>query len=354
MPVHNALPYLDDAVESILDQTFSDFEFVVLDDASTDGSRERLHHWATKDARIRVIEVSKNLGPARSSDRVARAASAPIVARMDADDLSHPERLERQLEVLKQDPRVGLVASFCDVVDACGRTVRTAEAWRATRHSPFVPFAHGTIMYRQSVFEQVGGYRAECEYWEDQDLIARMGIVSAILIVPKTLYRVRQSTISTRAASRLEIVERAIDLMYRCTARMSNGQDYGELLHERRDPQAKLDPRVFIAIGSVHLWAGMRPQLFRRMLRRSTLSFSVKTFSALVWTVWASASPATLRLFLRILLRLRNSAFAPQIDKPVPWTPWRDAPPEIASSSAPSSSRSAPSLERQNRPQGGA
>src|SRR5258708_11231113 len=90
MPVHNVLPYLDAAVASILRQTFEDFEFVILDDASTDGSTGRLRQWASRDARIRLLEAKRNLGPARSSDRVARAASAPIVARMDADDISYP------------------------------------------------------------------------------------------------------------------------------------------------------------------------------------------------------------------------------------------------------------------------
>src|SRR3954447_9691746 len=89
MPVRNALPYLDAAVESILGQTFRDFEFVILDDASTDGSTERLRHWASRDARIRLLEESRNLGPVLSSERVARAARAPVVARMDADDISY-------------------------------------------------------------------------------------------------------------------------------------------------------------------------------------------------------------------------------------------------------------------------
>ena len=100
MPVHNARPYLDDAVQSIVGQTFRDFEFVILDDASTDGSTERLREWAVRDARIRLIEVRQNLGPALSSERVARAARAPIVARMDADDISYPERLAEQFEIL--------------------------------------------------------------------------------------------------------------------------------------------------------------------------------------------------------------------------------------------------------------
>ena len=103
MPVHNAMPYLDVAVESILGQTFADFEFVILDDASTDGSTARLREWADRDPRIRLLEEKRNLGPALSSQRVAEAARAPIVARMDADDVSYPRRLEEQLEVLRSE-----------------------------------------------------------------------------------------------------------------------------------------------------------------------------------------------------------------------------------------------------------
>src|SRR3954467_10112260 len=112
MPVHNALPYLDAAVESILGQTFEGFEFVILDDASTDGSTERLREWAQRDRRIRLLEEKQNLGPALSSERVARAASAPIVARMDADDISYPGRLEEQLEVLDRYPGTGVVGGL--------------------------------------------------------------------------------------------------------------------------------------------------------------------------------------------------------------------------------------------------
>src|SRR5204863_1400712 len=130
MPVHNALPYLDAAVESILGQSFEDFEFVILDDASTDGSTEQLREWASKDSRIRLIEVSSNLGPAASSDRVARAARASIVARMDADDISYPERLADQLAVLQRHPDVGVVGGLYDIIDAAGRIIRGPELSR--------------------------------------------------------------------------------------------------------------------------------------------------------------------------------------------------------------------------------
>src|SRR5918999_36253 len=101
MPVYNALPFLDDSVNSILTQTLRDFEFVILDDASTDGSVQRLREWAARDKRIQLHESNERLGLSRSSNAVVAKARASIVARMDADDIAHPDRLRRQWDIIK-------------------------------------------------------------------------------------------------------------------------------------------------------------------------------------------------------------------------------------------------------------
>lgn len=323
MPVHNALPHLDEAIESILKQSFTDFEFVILDDGSTDGSTGKLREWASRDPRIRLIESSTNLGPALSSDRVARAASAPIVARMDADDISYPDRLAEQYALLENNPDADLVASLSDVIDASGRRLRKPEAWRLARRSVFVPFAHGAIMYRKALFEAVGGYRRECEYWEDQDLITRMAAATTVLVIPHALYRVRQSQTSTRVASTPDRLEHALDLMYRCIARLDRSQGYDDLLRSNRETGDRLDPRVFISLGSVMLWAGRTPHLFKRLLRRGRLAFDLRSLTALVWTGWASASPGSLRSFLLFLLTSRNSLASARLSGggPVKWSP---------------------------------
>jgi glycosyltransferase involved in cell wall biosynthesis len=323
MPVYNALPHLDQAVESILHQTVADFEFVILDDASTDGSTERLRYWASRDPRIRLVEVEKNLGPAMSSERAAREARAPIVARMDADDISCPTRLEEQLKVLDTHPDVGVVGGLWDVIDANGREIRKPEPWRILRRSVFPPFGNGPMMYRREVFESVGGYRRECEFWEDHDLVLRMAAVTKIMVIPHAIYKVRQSTTSTRIVSGQERLERAVDLMYRSSDRLWHNDGYDEVVKSARPPDAKVDPRVFISLGSLVLWGGGRPRLFRRLLKRGELSFNFRATSALVWTAWASLSPATLRLFLRGLLIARNRFAVTMLhsDEPVLWKP---------------------------------
>jgi glycosyltransferase involved in cell wall biosynthesis len=323
MPVHNAMPYLDIAVESILAQTLQNFEFVILDDASTDGSTERLRKWAKRDPRIRLLEQKHNLGPALSSQRVAEAATAPVVARMDADDVSYPRRLEEQLNVLDSFPEAGVVGGLYDIIDAAGKKIRGPDAWRLRYPASVPPFGNGPLVYRREVFDEVGGYRRQCEFWEDHDLIIRMAAVTTIMIVPHAIYQVRQSPVSTRAGSEQRRVERAVDLMYRCRERVDEHRSYDDLLEAPKDLDAKVDPRVFISGGSIILWSGGRPRLFRRLLQRGILRPDFRTASALVWTAWASVAPSSLRIFLRLLLlgRRLRARLSVETDGPIKWTP---------------------------------
>ena len=322
MPVHNALPHLDEAIKSILAQTFTDFEFIILDDASTDGSRERLREWAKLDSRIRLLAVDENLGTVGSSNMVASAAAAPLVARMDADDVSDPDRLRQLLQVFHTDPEIGIAASLCDMIDASGRKIRDSELWRLTRRSPFLPFAHGAMMYRRELFDKVGGYREGSEYWEDQDLVLRMAEIAKVVVIPRPLFRVRQWK-STRVMCDQEQLEAAVEKVYRAADQLRQGKDWGRIADQPGSARGKLDPRVFVALGSLHLWSGGNPHLFRRLLARGELSWNVRSFTALVWTAWASANPSSLRGFLRLLLKGRNLAAAGSISTatPVRWQP---------------------------------
>jgi glycosyltransferase involved in cell wall biosynthesis len=322
MPVHNALPYLDAAVRSILAQSYRNFEFVIYDDASTDGSAERLSYWAEQDERIRLHGGERNLGPARSSNAAVERATANIIARMDADDLSHPDRIARQLEVLASQPDVGLVGTLCEIIDADGRKLRGPEYWRLSRNSPFVPFPHGSIMFRREAFDRSGGYRSKCEYWEDQDLVIRIARQTKVLVLPEALYQHRQSRLSTRIASNQHRVEHAVDLMYRSMDRLRTDGDYEEFLKSAKAGDGPVDPRVFVSLGSLVLWAGGKPRLFRRLLKSGRLRPDLRTVSSMVWTGWATASPATLRLFLSMLVRGRSIAARSARDPaPVRWSP---------------------------------
>ena len=309
MPVHNARPHLDDAVLSILGQSFADFEFLILDDGSTDGSTERLRDWAKRDRRIRLVVGERRLGPAGSSARIVAQASAPIVVRMDADDLSRPDRLQRQMQVLAANPSAGLVGTLCEIIDADGRPVRPADPWRLIRPTPMAPFTHGTIMFRRNLFEQLGGYDETRNFWEDIDLSLRMARSAPALVIPEALYTVRLSATSTRLTSRQEEVESAYDQMFRFLA------DYrrGRLFDPRTNCEAngagdRILPQVMILMASPSLWAGQSPRILRRLLSRAALEWDRASVAALVWALWAEVSPASLRTSLRLLNRARNAA----------------------------------------------
>ena len=323
MPVYNALPHLDEAIESILGQTFRNFEFVILDDCSTDGSRERAADWAARDSRIRLLKSGENLGPVGSSNVVARAAGAGLVARMDADDVSEPSRLAEQVRVLQQYQGIGLVGTLCDLIDAAGRRLRGPETWRLARQSVSVPFAHGTIMYRRELFDRVGSYREACRYWEDQDLVVRMAAVAGVAVIPRALYRVRIWPTSTRVASNPHQIEQSMDRMYRAADRLRSGAEYDDILTDSVTESSRVDPRVFMAVGAVQLWGGGRPDMLRPLLKRGRLSFDGRTVLSVVWAVWALLSPSSLRALLRLILRARNRSESAHLhgEAPVLWQP---------------------------------
>ena len=256
-----------------------------------------------------------------SSQRVAGEASGPVVARMDADDVSHPERLQRQIDVLHADPEVGVVGSLCEMIDSRGRKLRGPEPWKLARQSPLVPFPHGTLMYRRVLFDRVGGYRKECEFWEDQDLVARMAAQSKVMVIPQALYQLRQWTRNTRARSPQDRLEQAMDLAYRAVARLEQNRGYEDLL-ARGPSDDRLDPRVFVSLGSMTLWAGGKPRALGPLLRRGRLSLDARSVAALGWAGWGLVSPASLRAFLKLVLSLKGLRASRSIE-PVEWSPSR-------------------------------
>jgi hypothetical protein len=242
---------------------------------------------------------------------------------MDADDVSCPDRLEAQMALLQRNPDIVVVASLSDMIDQTGRKMREPDYWRLTRRSAYVPFAHSAMMYRRELFDRVGGYREACEYWEDQDLVLRMAALADIVVIPQTLVRVRQSTTRTRLVCAQDHLERALEAVYGAMDQFRNAKDYSADADQIPMATARLDPRVFISLGSVQLWAGRRPHLFRRLLKRADLSLNVPSAAALVWTAWASASPSSLRGVLNLVLRARNMLALRQIslERPVIWRP---------------------------------
>jgi glycosyltransferase involved in cell wall biosynthesis len=305
MPVRNAIPYLDRAIESILGQTCRNFEFVILNDCSDDESGGVIREWSRRDKRIRVVEGRSSLGPVGSSNLVVAQSQAPIVARMDADDVAAPDRLQLQLDMLERHHDAVLVGSLWEGIDRRGRVVREADLSALFSNACAAPFAHGSIMFRRDAFEKAGRYRPAAQYWEDLDLYLRMARQGRILVIPRPLYQHRFSETTPRPTPRRRHVEEAVDLMFRCRAAYQAGESYDPL---PRQPSGtnRLHPYVFLSLGFIQLWSGSRPRTVRRLLHRGSLGMNAPTVKALIWAIWADISPLSLRALMRVLLSRRN------------------------------------------------
>lgn len=301
MPVHNGLPFLADSIESILAQSFGDFEFVIGDDGSDDGTSELIAAMAGKDSRIRPARRPAKSGVAASLNWVMSLARAPIAAIAHADDLAHPDRLRRQMEVLRARPDASAAAALSVGLDAGGRIVQPANYWRLTRISPFAPFAHSSLTMRRSAFERAGGYRTGADFWEDLDLYWRLLESGPILVLPEILSSYRHSAVSIRSREAIERVENALDAMYRATALYRNGREPPAAAAP--GPRRKIHPRIFVAQSWTPVWNRQRPGTLRRLLERGDLRFNRTSLVSLAFVTAATLSPTALRFAVQTWTR---------------------------------------------------
>lgn len=195
MPAYNAGPFLAPAIESVLGQSFRDFEFIIIDDASTDGTREKIEAYAAKDRRIRSCPNPQNIGVTRTLNRALSLVRAEWIARMDADDLSLPGRFERQMEAARANPGAGLVTCPFEVIDARDRRM---PGWRGICFQrDMLPFfllfynrlsAHGQVIYSAKAVREVGGYREGYHLSEATELWIRLVRHTRWAVVPEPLY----------------------------------------------------------------------------------------------------------------------------------------------------------------------
>lgn len=181
MSVYNDADRVEQAVHGILDQTFRDLELIVVDDGSGDGSAAVLDRLAAEDSRMRVIHQD-NTGLTRALIRGCNEARGEYIARQDSDDWSHPQRIAEQVDLLDRDRRLGFVSCTTEYIgpgnEHLSNMSRPSDPEAATRgllDERQGPPAHGSVMFRKSLYQQVGGYRPEFHYSQDADLWLRMG-----------------------------------------------------------------------------------------------------------------------------------------------------------------------------------
>lgn len=311
IPVHNAEAYIDACLASVLAQEFTDYEVVIFNDGSSDGSSEKLRDWVARDSRIRLEGSAARLGAAASSNRVVELARAPLIARIDADDIMLPGRLAAQTAVFVHHPDAVLAGGLAWTIDANGRRVRAPDLARLLRASPFAPFPHSSIMFRRAAWQQIGGYRSEAEKWEDVDFFLRMSACGEVWVLPQPVVEYRQNPGTTRLADGFGKLESAMDKM---VGAVSPGQQTASSL---------IAPAAYRHIGATLLWGGGRPKLLDRILDRADLSLNRGSMALLVWAALAQLAPGIMRSGLRARLALQNRAARAKLESydAVRWRP---------------------------------
>jgi glycosyltransferase involved in cell wall biosynthesis len=197
MPVYNSEPYIAGAVESILAQTFGDYEFIILDDGSTDRSLAVIQEIARRDSRIRVIS-RPNTGQTRAMNELISEARGEFVVRMDSDDYSFPDRIEQQLAFLRAHPDVVAVGGEVIWMDRDGDLIRsfcvghTHEQIDAAQLSGVASaVAQPASMIRRQVLLDIGGYRNELEPAEDFDVFLRLAEHGKLANLDRVVLRYR-------------------------------------------------------------------------------------------------------------------------------------------------------------------
>ena len=211
MPVWNAAPYLRTALKSLSGQSFADYELIIIDDDSTDGTAAIVHDMAKSDPRVRVIRNQSRVGMGHVFNQGLFAAVGHYVARMDGDDVAHPERLARQVAFLDAHPGVVVVGAQLELIDASGKLVgsRSYPVSDASLRRAMVrvsPFAHPVTMFRREVAVHLGGYDARYAPAEDLHLWVRLSSRGQMANLPDVLlrYRLHDRSVTARQGMRMQ------------------------------------------------------------------------------------------------------------------------------------------------------
>ncbi len=274
LPVYNGEAYLAEAVQSILDQTFTNFELIILNDGSKDHSLEIIQGF--KDPRIAVIDNPQNLGLIATLNKGLAAARGKFVARMDADDRAFPERLQVQSDYLSSHPGIAVVGTWAQVIDANGNFLKI-------HRNPLDHFAimyelmfgntitHPSIMMRKDVILSIQGYDMRWQHAEDYDLYSRLVHTHALANIGQPLLYYRQhGTSVTGMESSQEIVrENTYRIMRRNISHYVPIDDHGLWLITKvltvRHPDSTLRLADIIDAHRLH------KKIFREFIHREKL-----------------------------------------------------------------------------------
>lgn len=235
MPVYNAEAYLQEAIESILNQTLTDFEIIIVDDASTDSSYRIIEEFSKMDNRIVMLKNEKNLGIAQTRTKGTKYAKGKYIAAADADDISIPSRFEKQYNYLEKHSDCGVVGGFIQLFDSdTGKIIGVRNYYEddtnlRKRLFLYCPIAQPVCMIRKEVFENIGYYDPKYPPAEDLDLWFRIGTRYKFANIQEILlkYRVHKQSATISTIEKMEAMTLEIRKKY------SNGYGYSMTLFDK-------------------------------------------------------------------------------------------------------------------------
>jgi len=249
MGVYNCERYLSEVIESLLAQTMSDFEFIIVNDGSTDGTANILDRYATKDKRIRII-TQENQGLGSSMNRALELAQGNYIARSDADDFSYPQRLEQQVKFLENHHEVVAVGTSVKLIDPLGIPIRL----RAMEHKHEAieaellkgngsAISQPSVMMRADALRNIGGYDSRWLVTEDLDLFLRLAEIGQLANMTEVLVNWRQHLSSANHTKREQQLKESRALLEEahkkrglnfCPSKMNKRSEISRPLHLQR------------------------------------------------------------------------------------------------------------------------
>jgi glycosyltransferase involved in cell wall biosynthesis len=273
MPVYNAAPYLAESTGSILNQTFRDFEFIIVNDGSTDDTALILAKYEKSDARIRVYH-QENQGTFAARNRGCRLARGKYIATMDADDVSFPDRLEKQMEYIEQHQDIGILGTWICNIDNNGSLRGT---WCPPTNAKMLQWtlffgvcvAAPTVLMRRDVIEKVNFYTSGTTGIEDVDLWLRASSITEFGNVPEVLLKYRVWEGNTSHTNRQNIRDSHVRLLTRFIREFLKLEPPIEAVAGLR--RTRIGP-PFESLRQILLTAGLIQKLYQTFVKENALA----------------------------------------------------------------------------------
>ena len=209
MTIYNTEEYLREAIDSLINQTFQDWELIAVENGSQDSSPAILASF--KDSRIRTFALQNNIGRTSALRYAFDRTNGEFIAVLDADDMASPSRLERQVQLLDRRAKLGLVGTWADEIDSTGKVIGTFQPPGGTAALRDLlgwsnPFVHSSVMYRSALAKQVGGYPQDVTYSQDYSFILKIAQRSEVGMIESVLCKLRSGATSMTRDSSLRLI----------------------------------------------------------------------------------------------------------------------------------------------------